>query len=71
MSYCHTRDLIPGGIDDYVVHVYLVATPAQLNNMDCGLTVRKITLYWMLQEMCRADMVLLWQLVHFYQSVGS
>lgn len=50
MRPCHTTDLSAGGNDDYRVHVYLVFTYVQLNNVDCGLEFSKITLL-LLQEM--------------------
>jgi hypothetical protein len=60
-------DLTAGGSGDEWVHLYSVATCAQLNKLDCGLAFSEITLYWLLQEMCRVAT----QLVYFYQPIGG
>lgn len=46
----HTMDLADGKNGYYRVRVYSAATHVQLNKMDCGLILRKITLYKLLQE---------------------
>jgi hypothetical protein len=66
VSFClqkmnHTMDLTAGGSGDEWVHVYSVATHAQLNK----LAFSEITLYWLLQEMHHVAA----QLVYFYQPI--
>jgi hypothetical protein len=60
-------DLTAGRSSDKWVHVYSVATRAQLNKLDCGLAFSEITLYWLLQEMRRVAA----QQVYFYQPIGG
>lgn len=59
-------DLTAGENGDYMTHVYSVATLAQLNKVDFGLVLSKITLYWQLRECA----MMLWQLVCFYQLIA-
>jgi hypothetical protein len=72
VSFClqktnHTMDLTAGGSGDEWVHVYSVATRAQLNKLDCGLAFSEIKLYWLLREMRRVAA----QPVYFYQPIGG
>jgi hypothetical protein len=55
------------GPHSWRVHVYSVATRAQLKKLDCGLAFSEITLYWLLQEMRRVAA----QPVYFYQPIGG
>jgi hypothetical protein len=60
-------DLTAGRSGDEWVHVYSVATSAQLNKLACGLAFSEITLYWLLQEMRHVAA----QPVYFYQPIGG
>lgn len=47
----YTTDFTAEENDDNSVHVYLVATLAKVNKLDCRLAFSEVTLYWMLHEM--------------------